>query len=157
MLDPTTAKILADPKFQEMVSVRNSYSWICTVLMLVAYFGFILTLAFDKALFAQKIGDGVMTLTVTFKLGTKIDDAQVQVQNRVSQALSAKPDWITFSSSSTVTNFFANATPGDLKHCRIASIGPVTSASLRAAGVEPHVEAQPHTMDGLLAALLRAN
>jgi len=32
-------------------------------------------------------GDGVMTLTVTFKLGTDIDKAQVQVQNRVSQAL----------------------------------------------------------------------
>ena len=79
------------------------------------------------------------------------------IGDRVSQALAAKPDWITFSSSSTVTNFFAHATPGDLKDCRIASIGPVTSASLRAAGVEPHVEAQPHTMDGLLAALLRAN
>lgn len=69
MLDPTTAKILADPKFNEMVSVRNSYSWICTVLMLIAYFGFILTLAFDKAIFAQKIGDGVMTLGVPVGLG----------------------------------------------------------------------------------------
>ena len=69
MLDPATAKILADPKFNEMVSVRNSYSWICTVLMLIAYFGFILTLAFDKAIFAQKIGDGVMTLGVPVGLG----------------------------------------------------------------------------------------
>lgn len=69
MLDTTTAKVLADPKFQEMVSVRNSYSWICTVLMLIAYFGFILILAFDKAIFAQKIGDGVMTLGVPVGLG----------------------------------------------------------------------------------------
>lgn len=69
MLDPTTAKILADPKFKEMVAVRDSYSWICTVLMLIAYFGFILTLAFDKAIFAQKIGDGVMTLGVPVGLG----------------------------------------------------------------------------------------
>jgi hypothetical protein len=33
-----------------------------------------------------------MTLTVTFKLGTDIDDAQVQVQNRVSQALPKLPE-----------------------------------------------------------------
>ena len=37
--------------------------------MLIAYFGFILTLAFDKAIFAQKIGDGVMTLGVPVGLG----------------------------------------------------------------------------------------
>jgi multidrug efflux pump len=37
-------------------------------------------------MFSQATSDGVMTLTVTFKLGTRIDDAQVQVQNRVSQA-----------------------------------------------------------------------
>src|SRR4051812_25352350 len=34
----------------------------------------------------QCAGDGSMNLTVTFKLGTDIDKAQVQVQNRVSVA-----------------------------------------------------------------------
>ncbi len=43
-------------------------------------------------MFSQATGDGVMTLTVTFKLGTPIDDAQVQVQNRVSQALPKLPE-----------------------------------------------------------------
>jgi len=43
-------------------------------------------------MFSQATSDGVMTLTVTFKLGTPIDDAQVQVQNRVSQALSKLPE-----------------------------------------------------------------
>src|SRR6516162_4853957 len=38
-------------------------------------------------MFSQATGDGVMTLTVTFKLGTDIDKAQVQVQNGVAQAL----------------------------------------------------------------------
>src|SRR5436190_3097188 len=42
-------------------------------------------------MFSQATGDGVMTLTVTFKLGTDIDKAQVQVQNRVSQALPKLP------------------------------------------------------------------
>src|SRR5688572_9831275 len=43
-------------------------------------------------MFSQSTGDGVMTLTVTFKLGTDIDKAQVQVQNRVSQALPKLPE-----------------------------------------------------------------
>ncbi|MBN8245862.1 MAG: multidrug efflux RND transporter permease subunit [Verrucomicrobia bacterium] len=43
-------------------------------------------------LFSQATSDGVMTLTVTFKLGTDIDQAQVQVQNRVSQALPKLPE-----------------------------------------------------------------
>src|SRR5271169_5246509 len=43
-------------------------------------------------LFSQATGDGVMTLTVTFKLGTDIDKAQVQVQNRVAQALPKLPE-----------------------------------------------------------------
>ena len=37
-------------------------------------------------------GDGVMQLTITFRLGTDIDQAQVLVQNRVSQALPRLPD-----------------------------------------------------------------
>jgi hydrophobe/amphiphile efflux-1 (HAE1) family protein len=43
-------------------------------------------------MFSQATSDGVMTLTVTFKLGTNPDDAQVQVQNRVSQALPKLPE-----------------------------------------------------------------
>src|SRR5258706_6588224 len=43
-------------------------------------------------MFSQATPDGVMTLTVTFKLGTDIDKAQVQVQNRVSQALPKLPE-----------------------------------------------------------------
>ena len=43
-------------------------------------------------MFSQATGDGVMTLTVTFALGTDIDQAQVQVQNRVSQALPKLPE-----------------------------------------------------------------
>ena len=43
-------------------------------------------------MFSQATSDGVMTLTVTFKLGTDIDKAQVLVQNRVSQALPKLPE-----------------------------------------------------------------
>jgi uroporphyrinogen III methyltransferase / synthase len=39
-------------------------------------------------------------------------------------------------------------------HTRIVSIGPITSATLREHGLEPHVEAARHDIDGLLDALL---
>jgi multidrug efflux pump len=42
--------------------------------------------------FSQATSDGVMTLTVTFKLGTDIDQAQQLVQNRVAQALPKLPE-----------------------------------------------------------------
>jgi multidrug efflux pump len=43
-------------------------------------------------MFSQATGDGVMTLTVTFNLGTDPDQAQVQVQNRVAEALPKLPE-----------------------------------------------------------------
>ena len=43
-------------------------------------------------MFSQSTADGVMTLTVTFALGTDVDNAQVQVQNRVSQVLPKLPE-----------------------------------------------------------------
>jgi len=41
---------------------------------------------------SQATSDGVMTLTVTFRIGTNLDNAQMQVQNRVSQALPKLPE-----------------------------------------------------------------
>src|ERR687890_1733892 len=41
---------------------------------------------------SQATADGVLTLTVTFKIGTDVDLAQVQVQNRVSQAVPRLPE-----------------------------------------------------------------
>ena len=64
----------------------------------------------------------------------------------------AAADYVTFTSASTVRFFLAAA--GALDRPRVASIGPATSAALRAAGIEPDVEADPHTPDGLVAALV---
>ena len=41
---------------------------------------------------SQATMDGTLALTVTFRIGTDIDRAQVQVQNRVAQALPRLPD-----------------------------------------------------------------
>ncbi len=42
-------------------------------------------------MFSQATADGRLQLTVTFALGTDLDNAQVQVQNRISQALPRLP------------------------------------------------------------------
>ncbi|MGB8985593.1 MAG: efflux RND transporter permease subunit, partial [Candidatus Sulfotelmatobacter sp.] len=42
--------------------------------------------------FSQATSDGAITLTITFRLGTDLDKAQVQVQNRVAQALPRLPE-----------------------------------------------------------------
>jgi uroporphyrinogen III methyltransferase / synthase len=63
-------------------------------------------------------------------------------------------DWITFTSSSTVANFLALAGREALRGSRVASIGPVTSAALRAHGLEVHAEARTYTLDGLVEAIV---
>jgi uroporphyrinogen-III synthase len=50
---------------------------------------------------------------------------------------------------------FYVAAGGSLEGPRLVSIGPATSAELRAHGAEPDVEADPHTPDGLIEAVLR--
>ncbi|HUU92505.1 MAG TPA: uroporphyrinogen-III C-methyltransferase [Phycisphaerae bacterium] len=75
----------------------------------------------------------------------------------VAQALEANEiDWLTFTSSSTVRNVVAavGADRARASRARIASIGPTTSATLREAGLEPTVEADPHTIPGLVVAIL---
>ena len=64
-------------------------------------------------------------------------------------------DAITFTSSSTVSNFCDIATiprPQPL----VVSIGPVTSDTARTQGLRVDREADPHTLDGLVTALVDA-
>lgn len=80
--------------------------------------------------------------------------APAGLAERARVILDRKPHWITFTSSSTVTNFIAAAGREVLHGMKIASIGPITSATLREHQVEPTVEAQPHTIPGLVQAIL---
>ncbi|MGN6202012.1 MAG: uroporphyrinogen-III C-methyltransferase, partial [Solirubrobacterales bacterium] len=63
-------------------------------------------------------------------------------------------DYVTFTSSSTVTNLLEALGDRFPKNARIVSIGPVTSETARAAGLELAVEAERHDIEGLLDALL---
>jgi uroporphyrinogen III methyltransferase/synthase len=63
-------------------------------------------------------------------------------------------DYVTFTSSSTVTNLTDALGERFPDAARIVSIGPVTSEAVRDAGLEVDVEAERHDIDGLVAALL---
>ena len=66
-----------------------------------------------------------------------------------------KPDWITFTSSSTVRNFISVAGGDALEGVHAASIGPVTSATLREYRIEPAAEARPYTTTALIEAIVQ--
>ena len=66
----------------------------------------------------------------------------------------ADADYVTFTSSSTVTRFLDAAGGAVPNGARVVSIGPVTSATARERGLEVHVEAERYDVDGLVEALV---
>ena len=55
------ARIVANPKYEKLVSMRSSYSIVMTILIMLIYYGYILLVAYDKEFLAQKIGAGLTT------------------------------------------------------------------------------------------------
>ncbi|HEY6342276.1 MAG TPA: uroporphyrinogen-III C-methyltransferase [Bryobacteraceae bacterium] len=75
---------------------------------------------------------------------------------RAVDVLARKPDWITFTSSSTVKHLESAVEPGALQGIKLASIGPITSQTIRDCGLDVDAEADPHTVPGLVAAIVAA-
>jgi uncharacterized membrane protein (DUF485 family) len=63
------ARIRANPKFHEFVSLRSRYSIIMSIIGAVAYYGFILLVAYDKEFLAQKLGGGVTSIGIPIGVG----------------------------------------------------------------------------------------
>ena len=61
MKDEIVERIQKNPKFLQMVSIRNNYSIIMSILMMVVYFGYILLIAFNKPFLATKISESAVT------------------------------------------------------------------------------------------------
>ena len=77
--------------------------------------------------------------------GAVIDDLRAQTVQ-----------WATFTSSSTFSNFtklLGDEASAILRSLKLASIGPITSRTIRTAGWEPAVEAATYTVEGLAAAI----
>jgi uroporphyrinogen III methyltransferase/synthase len=75
----------------------------------------------------------------------------------IEDILNGRYDCITFSSSSTFENFVSLFSPGEFSRIsqslKAASIGPITSQTIRRYGVTPVAEAREHTIPGLVAAI----
>lgn len=67
-MDDLTARIEANPKFQQLTGTRSTYSIVMTILIMLVYYGYILLIAFDKEWLATKMGAG-MTTSIGIPLG----------------------------------------------------------------------------------------
>jgi uroporphyrinogen III methyltransferase/synthase len=102
------------------------------------------------------------------ELGAIVDD--IPCYRTESEASTATPasesflahgaDWLTFTSGSTVNNFHTRfdlpAMVKQFSKMRLASIGPETTKTLAQLGLKPAFEAKPHTMEALVAAMVKA-
>ena len=102
------------------------------------------------------------------KAGAKVDVAEAYEThvpkaakaklNRLFANESSRPDVVTFTSSSTATNFLSLLEKDhwhSLREIWLASIGPVTSDTLHQAGFKPNIEAVEYTMEGLALAIAK--
>lgn len=102
---------------------------------------------------------GGATVDVVDAYRTVIPQQSVTAVRTYFADLARIPDAVTLTSSSTVTNLLALLRAAGVKRpvgMRAVSIGPVTSGTLRENGWEPAAEADPHDLDGLVGAAVRA-
>lgn len=62
-------QIYANPRFQELVAKRGRFAWMLAAIMLVAYYAFILLIAFDPKILGIPLGSGVTTWGIVVGLG----------------------------------------------------------------------------------------
>ena len=68
--DDVQARIRANPRFMEFVNTRNNYSILMTIIGALAYYGFILLVAFNKEFLATKVAPGaVMSIGIPIGVG----------------------------------------------------------------------------------------
>ncbi|WP_230480497.1 DUF485 domain-containing protein [Sphingomonas sp. Leaf21] len=63
------ARLARDPRYIALIQRRGRFTTALTAIMLVVYFGFILVIAFDKALLARPIGGGATSWGIPVGLG----------------------------------------------------------------------------------------
>ena len=62
-------KIKSNPKYNELVSKRNSFALKLSLFVLAMFYGYVLVIAFNKEILATRIGDGVMTVAYPIAAG----------------------------------------------------------------------------------------
>jgi uroporphyrinogen III methyltransferase/synthase len=119
----------------------------------------------DRALIARAASARDVLPDALRERGAEVDvlavyETVVEPLDSESLTAVAGADYLTFTASSTVTNFLAAFDDRDGvladsdRRPRIVSIGPVTTGTLREHGLEPDIEASRHDIDGLIDALV---
>ena len=103
MIDDVAARVEANPKYHQLVSVRSSYSIIMTICVMVVYYGYILLIAFNKEWLGTKLvasmttsvgiplGVGVIVVTIILtniyvrRANTEFDDLNTQIIKEAKQ------------------------------------------------------------------------
>ncbi len=62
MNDQLVEKIKANPNYQELVKKRTGFAVKLGIFVLVLFYAFILTIAFEPSILGIRTGDGVMTI-----------------------------------------------------------------------------------------------
>lgn len=58
-----------NPRYEQLVRDRNRFTWTLSIIMLVIFFGYILTIAFAPHILARPIGGGVTTVGIPVGIG----------------------------------------------------------------------------------------
>jgi uroporphyrinogen-III synthase len=101
----------------------------------------------------QKMG---ATVDVIDAYETRVPEDAKEKLEKVFRDPASRPHVITFTSSSTATNFLTLISENArvfLEGVHLASIGPVTSETLQKAGFPPTIEAKEYTMQGVVNAI----
>lgn len=144
MVDVMPQKAVAEELIAEFDRKGDEFGGVANVTMLWVHGEQARRVIYDELMKRQAIVDECLAYS-TVPETEDISGAQARLREEGA-------DVITFTSSSTVRHFMAMNLPLP-KGCRIASIGPVTTATLAEFGLKPDIEAEMHTIPSLVNAV----
>lgn len=144
MVDVMPQKAVAEELIAEFDRKGDEFGGVANVTMLWVHGEQARRVIYDELMKRQAIVDECLAYNTVAETE---DPCGTQARLREEGA-----DIITFTSSSTVRHFMALNLPLP-QGCRIASIGPVTSATLAEYGLKPDIEAATHTIPSLVEAV----
>lgn len=144
MVDVMPQKAVAEELIAEFDRKGDEFGGVANVTMLWVHGEQARRVIYDELMKRQAIVDECLAYS-TVPETEDISGAQARLREEGA-------DVITFTSSSTVRHFMAMNLPLP-EGCRIASIGPVTTATLAEFGLKPDIEAELHTIPSLVEAV----
>ena len=144
MVDVMPQKAVAEELIAEFDRKGDEFGGVANVTMLWVHGEQARRVIYDELMKRQAIVDECLAYS-TVPETEDVSGAQARLREEGA-------DIITFTSSSTVRHFMELKLPLP-KGCRIASIGPVTTATLAEYGIKPDVEAAVHTIPSLVEAV----